>query len=381
MSEGKLNILFIAKWFPHPEDAQFGVFTLKHAHAASLFNNVYVLHICPLEVDEVKLVNDSSGGITILRLEYPQAWNIFQKTTKLTTWIKKATNQLKNQFGPPDVVHCHILGSPVLIARHYFPKTPFVVSEHWTGFINGYFAKMPHWKQLWFRTSTSNAALTTVPSENLKRVMQQTHNFSGRFEVLPNVIEIPEDMQVNAPPSHVKAIVVADLHEHNKNITGLLQAWDAIKLPEGSELLIAGDGQDREMLEKLSRSMKLEEKGVAFCGRLHNEEVFEALSSSSFLVVNSHFETFSMVTAEALAAGLPVLATRCGGPEQFVDKSNGVLIDKNKPQQLQDGLLRMIERTDDFNRQQISNEFRQKFSAGKVGQLMTEFYKQATNND
>lgn len=381
MSEGKLNILFIAKWFPHPDDAQFGVFTLKHAHAASLHNNVYVLHICPREVEEVKLIKDNSGGFTILRLEYPKAWNIFQKTTRLVTWLKKATNQSRDEFGTPHVIHCHILGSPVLIARHYFPKTPFIVSEHWTGYINGYFTKMPHWKQRWFRTSSSNAILTTVPSENLKRVMQETHKFPGRFEVLPNVIEVPENLRVSSPPPHVKAIVVADLHEHNKNISGLLRAWDAIDLPEGSQLVIAGDGADRNMLEKLSASMNLDKKGVEFCGRLHNEEVFEAMSTSSFLIVNSLYETFSMVTAEALAAGIPVLATRCGGPEQFVDESNGVLIDKNDPQQLIDGLNQMITKSASFNRQKISDEFRHKFSAEKVGALMTSFYKLATIND
>jgi L-malate glycosyltransferase len=381
MSARKLNILFIAKWFPHPEDAQFGVFTLKHAQAAALFNNIYVLHLCPLNTQEINLTKDISAGVTILRLEYPKKWNLFQKTTKLTASINNAVKQIRAEFGEPDVVHCHILGSPVLIARHYFPKVPMVISEHWTGYINGYFAKMPHWKQRWFQTSTRNAFLTTVPSESLKKAMQESLKFPGRFDVLPNVITIPPELRVGPPPKNLRAIVVADLHEHNKNISGLLRAWDAIKLPLGSELVVAGDGADKKMLEALSSSLRLEKKGVSFCGRLHNEEVFDAMSKSSFLIVNSHFETFSMVTAEALAAGIPVLATRCGGPEQFVDESNGILIDKDKPDQLQAALTEMIERSTSFDRPKISDQFRDKFSPAKVGQLMTSFYNQAMGND
>lgn len=53
-------------------------------------------------------------------------------------------------------------------------------------------------------------------------------------------------------------------------------------------------------------------------------EVAGFFCECDFFVLNSNFETFSVVTAEALAYGKPVIATRCGGPEEFVNKIMGI---------------------------------------------------------
>jgi glycosyltransferase involved in cell wall biosynthesis len=48
-------------------------------------------------------------------------------------------------------------------------------------------------------------------------------------------------------------------------------------------------------------------------------------------VVPSRRETFSLVTAEALASGTPVVATRCGGPEEILTEETGQLTDVDDP--------------------------------------------------
>ncbi|MCB0760596.1 MAG: glycosyltransferase family 4 protein [Flavobacteriales bacterium] len=374
MSKNAPNILFIVKWFPHPGDRQFGVFTLKHAQCVAERVNLGVLHLCPMRVDHPRIVREEMGNVVVHRLEFPEYWNVFRKTSRLPASIREALDQITSELGTPDLVHVHILGMPVLIARYHFPTTPLMISEHWTGFVNGYFARMPIWKQRWFKTSTRKAFLTTVPSEHLRDVMINELGFPGRFETLPNVIDIPEQL-TSTPPERTQALVVADLHDHNKNISGLLRVWADVR-PD-ARLTIIGDGHDREQLEALSRELELSIHEVEFLGRVDNREVFTHLANASFLIVNSRFETFSMITTEALGLGLPVLATRCGGPEQFVDTENGILIPPDDPAQLREALLRMLETHRNYDRPAISRSFRTRYSSKAVGDRIMDLYNEA----
>ena len=84
-----------------------------------------------------------------------------------------------------------------------------------------------------------------------------------------------------------------------------------------------------------------------------------------------------MVTAEALAAGVPVIATRCGGPETFVIPEAGILIEKDNPKQLQDALNQMNSSWMTFDKTAIRKTFSTKFSREKIGQRFLELYQEA----
>ena len=60
------------------------------------------------------------------------------------------------------------------------------------------------------------------------------------------------------------------------------------------------------------------EKCVEFTGKLSREEMLPKLSYSNVFVLPSNSETFGVVYIEAMALGLPVIATKCGGPEDFL---------------------------------------------------------------
>jgi glycosyltransferase involved in cell wall biosynthesis len=65
---------------------------------------------------------------------------------------------------------------------------------------------------------------------------------------------------------------------------------------------------------------------VRWHGRVPNSTVLARMAEAQAVIVNSRVETFSVVTGEALALGRPVIATRCGGPEQMVTEANGLLV-------------------------------------------------------
>ncbi len=66
-----------------------------------------------------------------------------------------------------------------------------------------------------------------------------------------------------------------------------------------------------------------------FYDYLNQEEIKELLLSCDCFVLSSNFETFGVVVIEAMACGLPVISTKCFGPEDILNQSCGLLVEKN----------------------------------------------------
>ena len=81
-------------------------------------------------------------------------------------------------------------------------------------------------------------------------------------------------------------------------------------------------------------------------------------------------ETFGVVYAEALAAGLPVIGTKCGGPEDFVDDSNGILVEVGNKTELVEAMKYMYENRSSYDsnviRQGVSKRFSEETIAGQL---------------
>lgn len=107
----------------------------------------------------------------------------------------------------------------------------------------------------------------------------------------------------------------------------LIRAFAEAQLPDGTRLLIGGDGPERRRLEASAVAFGIADR-VSFLGRLDSDAVAGAMAASSVLVVPSRVEAFGIVVLEGWRAGLPVIATRRGGPAEFVTHlEDGVLVD------------------------------------------------------
>lgn len=299
------------------------------------------------------------------------------KLTAFPGLIKKAVQSLPAPFQQPDLIHTHILAQPNWVADKFFKGTPVITTEHWTGYVNGYFKKLPLWKQSVFKRAASKATIVTVPSEALKSAMSDSLGFQANFEVVPNVIESRPGGTGSASDIPV-IMTVADFHDHNKNISGSLKAMAEIDKDFRFEVI--GGGTDEKELQSLAGNLGLLGNKVVFLGQMNNEQVLKKLASASFLLINSRFETFSMVAAEALLAGVPVLTTRCGGPEQFVNDQNGMLIEKDNPEVLLNALNMMLEKYRDYDRDHISAMMGSRFSMETVGEQFLSLYQHILSN-
>ncbi|MFH2063247.1 MAG: glycosyltransferase family 4 protein [bacterium] len=114
------------------------------------------------------------------------------------------------------------------------------------------------------------------------------------------------------------------------------------------QLLIAGDGPDRERLEKLAEELNLE-SSVAFLGRLSEADLHAALSACDVFVLTPHAsggdqEGFGIVYVEAGLFGKSTVGTRTGGvPEAVLEDETGLLADEGDPTSLAAALRQLVQ--------------------------------------
>ena len=75
---------------------------------------------------------------------------------------------------------------------------------------------------------------------------------------------------------------------------------------------VVGDGEERGLLVQMARDLGLEDK-VTFVGKVTNEDVGTYIAAADIFVLPSISESFGIVNLEAMACGLPILASRVGG--------------------------------------------------------------------
>jgi glycosyltransferase involved in cell wall biosynthesis len=178
--------------------------------------------------------------------------------------------------------------------------------------------------------------------------------------VVPNIVET-ERFDV-APYLESKITQIGFLGTLNQPVKGLEILLRAVaKLKTNFVLHVGGSGKLLQSYKALATELGIEQK-CSFYGFVLPKDVPAFMSRLHFFVCSSRSETFCVALAEAMAAGRPVVSTRCGGPEEFVDDSNGMLVNVEDVTSLQHGIEQMILNYKNYNSTSISRSVNERFS-------------------
>lgn len=377
--EKKIKVLFIVRWYPDKADPQLGIFIKKHAQAVALYSDVAILCFSPFNPDfqDTDFYFSEEKNVKQFFLYYRKSsWPLFN-VIKYLFLIMKGWKQVIKNFGKPDLLHAHVLARPWLIAYLWsvMYHLPFLITEHWTGFVNNRYLQKPAWYR-WLTTYVAGKSSgITVVSQSMKKAMEKM-GFKKNLTVIPNVVDFPEFE--NGMDQQKKIILtIADLLDEQKNISSTIQVIAKTALVRNDfEFHIIGGGPDQEWLKSLAEETGLLNKVIYFHGRKNNEEVYGWLGRAAFVVVNSNFETFSVVTAEALACGKPVIATICGGPEEIITSQTGILIQKGDSLSLEQAVNTMLDTHAKFNPELLRLSIKNRFSREIIGELFLKRYRE-----
>lgn len=214
---------------------------------------------------------------------------------------------------------------------------------------SGVYLRPGHGQRRMFRALDAADAITACSGQTLAEaekfyIDRGGETFGGRARVIYNGINLERFKGVD-PVEHDKPFVFAlGRHVPQKGFDVLIRAM--AQLPESLDLLLAGDGPDRESLERLAEQLGLSGR-VRFLGRLDPAWVRRYMHSAVVFVLPSRHEPFGIVNLEAMASGTPVVATRVGGVPEFVkDGQTGWLVAAEDVDELVSAISRVITDTE-----------------------------------
>jgi len=377
-----LHVLFIPKWWPNANDPQLGDFLRKQALAAASRTKVSVLHVHADKRPAARYgtVVSEEAGLWEVTSSYPASEMGFGPLRKMVNLFRYRTAALRGwerltlERGKPDLVHVHIMVRPALLALWIKRRSrvPYIISEQSSEYLDGKYAgKSAAFKMLSkavFRRASAVVAVSPFLGDALV-----AHGLCNEYKVVPNVIP-GLDRPLPPPGSPGHFLVVADLVDRTKNVSGVLRAMaQARKQEQRIQLTVIGDGPDRAALEQLTGDLGISDS-VTFLGRLANRNVLDRMAHAASVIINSNVETFSVVTGEALAQGKPVIATRCGGPMAFVTPENGLLINTRDDDALARAMVDMTQNADRYSAASIRDSVNSRSSPEAVGRTLLELY-------
>ena len=266
---------------------------------------------------------------------------------------------IEKEHGRPDVIYSHYMRVNFYAASlHEKYHIPAVGVEHWSELNKPVVDK--HVIALGEKTYCRLDKVIAVSqplSANIERM------FRVKPEVVSNIIDI-DYVKTARKISKNKIIKITTISRlvPQKRIDILLRALAKVCFADFKwELTVVGSGPLEKELKALNKELGLTDK-VHFVGQKSHEEICQILAESDFFALASQYETFGVVFVEAMSFGLPVIGTRCGGPEMIINENNGLLVPSGDVEAMADALKYMVGNYANYSAEAIMKEAKDKYS-------------------
>ncbi len=367
-AESRLRVLTVPEWHPWPEKPAQGSWVREQVRAISSVADVAILATRPsLEGlrPRYEMTDEVEGGLRTVRVRY---------TRGRISAMARGLRHLEASGFVPDVIHAHVFsaGFPSLfLARRL--RVPLIVSEHSTAFPRGILSK---WDRFTARLAFHRADLVCPASTDLGRYVKAVAP-RARMQPMPNVVDTTTFAPRNGAARNggpVRLINVASLHE-KKGHEFLLEAVASLA-GQGTDvvLTIVGDGPRRGELEALAGELDLLDR-VRFVGLQDKQEVARLLGEADLFVLSSRWENAPHAVIEALASGLPVVATDVGGVSELVEGTPSVLVRSADADALADAIAAGIRQRHAVDPQELAAHAHRSFGHEHVARRWLDLYE------
>lgn len=271
---------------------------------------------------------------------------------------------IEKEFGIAKCIHVHCCQQAISVTDYCSKRgIPYYITEHITPLDEGSTIEKRKEKAL------KGASKVISVSRALARNVQNKYGVESI--VVPNIADLREFEYAPKEKKETFEFLSAASVNYGKGFDVLIRAFAKASVGHDNyHLTIMGDGPEMESLKALSKELGVSDK-ISFTGSYVRKEFAGKLIESDCFVLSSRSETFGIVYIEALSTGTPVIATKCGGPEDFVDETNGLLVSVDNVDGLADAMLNMADSmANSYDMKEAARACREKFSAETVAHMI-----------
>ncbi len=375
-----MNVLVIPTWYPNGTDKLMGIYHKEFCHALSKCDDISVNM---LYIDRQGIKNIFKYVMMNKReVEKEDGYNVFIRkmldTHKISAnWqLKRYTKALERAYleyikenPKPDIIHAEVTipagyAASVLGEKY---NIPVVVTEHATYYerffkgINEPFGKYV----------LEHSYFTTVSSYMQKEILKMNY----KCDVLPNLVDTENFKKKRTPIKGLRLVTVVSLRKVKRvdDIIASLKLLIEEKGVSDAELTVVGDGFDEDYYKRVCHELNMDAY-VHFLGRKTKSEIADILLENNIYVMSSEIETFGIPAIEALASGLPVVATRSLGPEEYINDKCGKLVEVGNIEEMSRAIMEVYENLDSYKVEDLRKQA-DKYSAETISKKAIKIYR------
>lgn len=386
-----VNVLWLVSWYPTEINVSLGDFIQRQALAASKYCSITLVGFFPhkgssaIQIDE-KIQNEYLKEIIIY---YPDKGKGWVKLFYRTYYILSAALHIYNytlKAQKPQLIHLHILHPMSLIGLFYavLLRIPLVISEHASVYFRNYRSMTQWFRRRVERMAIKKSKAVIVVSEALQKAMEM-QGINGNFRIIPNVV----DAVFFSPPAKIKKknkvfqwIHTSTLAEGIKDIEGILSAVKLLSLTR-QDFFVTFLGGTSSLVQKYSNIAA--DMGISsfvlFQPEKSQDEMAMVLQHADAYINFSKMETFGLSVIEALAAGLPCIATRTGIFDQWINDQTGILVKSGNIGELVAAMMTLMDRFDTYDPAHVISQIETCYSADMVGKNIAVLYNEFINRE
>lgn len=375
-----MNILVIPSWYPSGKDKLMGIYHKEFCEALAKRDdiNVNMLYIdrqrlsAPLKYLFMKkdiIVEEKGYKTYIKKMLDVRKINFDIQLQRYVKTLDKLYNEYLKNNPKPDVIHAQVMFPAGYAATKLGVKynIPVLITEHAHAkrFFEGRYKKYSDFIY-------QNAKITTVS----KFLAKELEEKNIKATVLPNLVNVEIFMKTRKKIKELKLVTLVALRE-GKNIDDIIAALKIIinkNKKIKAQLTIIGDGFLEDYYKKRCTELDMDDY-VEFVGRKNKDEAADILNNHNIMVIASDFETFGIPGIEAFASGMPVVSTKCLGPEEYIDKSCGALVKVKDIEALANAILEVYNNIDKYDVEHLRT-IANKYSGKSITDKAIKIYKE-----
>lgn len=326
-----------------------------------------------------------SGSVEVLHPRYPVGPGTLLHGVEATgcyLGIRGSVARLRRDF-PFDLIHAHHTYPDGVVAARLSRQfgVPFVVTEQspWLPWMaeRAYIRRQALW-------AANRSKYQVAISRLVRDEMVQLLGDSSRVRIIPDGVDgeafTPGADSTNWNPNQ---IVFVGFINYIKGFDILLKALQQLgQRRPNTRLVVVGGSyfRGKKILEDRLRQMTVDlglSNVVQFAGTKSLPDLVQTIRESALLVLPSRSESFGSVLVEALACGTPVVATKCGGPEDIVTDEVGRLVPREDPDALATALEDVLENRHRFDPASLRRYALANFDWARIAEKYIDLYREA----